>query len=243
VLARYRLPPAKLARVPNPIDVSVWRPDERAVARAALGLPKAAKVVAWHGQVQMWRKGLDLLLEAWAEVAGSRPGEDLRLMLIGAGEDTRRVRRLVEQKGLRQVELVDEWVQDRSRLRGMLSAADVYAFPSRHEGLPVAPLEAMACGVPVVGADAQGVRDVVGDCGLVVPRDDAGGLAGALGTLLDDDDRRLRLGQAARLRVEARFSLEAVGRRLRAFLVRAPASTRDPAEGSSVGPGSTPRPG
>ena len=219
VLKRYGLPEAKVARVSNPIDVSIWRPDDRAVARAALGLPECATIVAWHGQMQMWRKGLDVLLEAWPTVTGARPDEDIRLMLVGSGEDAGRVRGLAERNTLSRVELVDDWLHDRGRLRAILSAADLYAFPSRHEGFPVAPLEAMACGLPVVGADAQGVRDVVGDCGLVVPRGDAGALADALGALLDDDNRRLELGRAARLRVEEQFSLEAVGRQLRAFLV------------------------
>ena len=50
-------------------------------------------------------------------------------------------------------------------MRAILSAADVYVFPSRHEGLARRALEAMACGLPVVGADAQRRRDVVGDAG------------------------------------------------------------------------------
>jgi glycosyltransferase involved in cell wall biosynthesis len=236
VLTRYRLPPAKLARVPNPIDVAVWRPDDRSRARAALGLPETAKVVVWHGQMQMWRKGLDVLLEAWAETISARPEEDLRLVLVGSGEDADEVRRVVDRDAPLRVELADGWVQDRSRLRRILSAADLYSFPSRHEGLPVAPLEAMACGLPVVGADAQGVRDVVGDTGLVVPRGDTEALADALGTLLDDDDRRRQLGRAARRRVQQRFSLEAVGRQLRTFLVESPAATRARTGGLSAGP-------
>jgi starch synthase len=117
------------------------------------------------------------------------------------------------------VRLLDEWVHDRDRIRAVLSASDVYAFPSRHEGLPVAPLEALACGLPVVGADAQGVNDVVGDCGTVVPRDDPTALADALGKLLDDDRLRRKLSRCARGRVEESFALGPVGAQLRAFLV------------------------
>ncbi|MGH3134036.1 MAG: glycosyltransferase family 4 protein [Gaiellaceae bacterium] len=219
VSRRYGLPGGKLARVFNPIDVSVWRPDDRAVSRAALGLPESAEIVVWHGQVQIRRKGLDVLLDAWPAVVGSRPGRDSRLVLVGSGEDVAEVRDVVERRALSGVQLVDEWVQDRARLRGILCASDVYAFPSRHEGLPVAPLEAMACGLPVVAADAQGVRDVVADCGVVVPRGDAGALALALGALLDDADRRLELGRACRRRAEDHFSLDVVGAQLRGFLI------------------------
>ena len=104
-------------------------------------------------------------------------------------------------------------------MRAILSAADVYAFPSRHEGLPVAPLEAMACGLPVVGADANGVEDVVGDTGIVVPRGDADALAAALRELLIDGERRAELGQRARRRVETHFALRPIGAALRSFLI------------------------
>jgi glycosyltransferase involved in cell wall biosynthesis len=169
--------------------------------------------------VQVRRKGLDVLLEAWRLLTEARPTRDLRLVLLGAGEDAAELRRLVDASGTPGIRLLDEWVHDRDRIRAVLSASDVYAFPSRHEGLPVAPLEALACGLPVVGADAQGVRDVVGDCGSVVPRDDPTALADALGKLLDDDRSRTELSLRARSRVEDSFALGPVGARLRAFLV------------------------
>lgn len=216
---RYGVPAAKLGRIFNPVDPEVWYPEGREVARASLGVPTSAAVVAWHGQVQTWRKGLDVLLAAWASLAPARSRSDARLFLVGSGEDADEVRARIAELGDPGVVLVDEWVRDRDRLRTILSAADVYAFPSRHEGLPVAPLEAMACGLPVVGAAASGVADVVGDTGLVVPTGDAEALAAGLGSLLGDDERRLQLGRLARERVQDHFSLESVGARLRGFLV------------------------
>lgn len=214
----YGVPTRKLAHIVNPIDVETWRPEDDGVVRAALGIPADAAVVAWHGQVQMWRKGLDVLLDAWRKLAEAGLGRELHLVLVGSGEDAGEVRRRAD--GLApSVHVIDEWIQDRGRMRAILAAADVYAFPSRHEGLPVSPLEAMACGLPVVGADATGVADVVGDAGVIVPRDDVDALANALGALLADDERRAELGRRARARVEGRFSLESVGAQLRAFLV------------------------
>jgi glycosyltransferase involved in cell wall biosynthesis len=210
----YHVPPRKLAPIVNPVDAELWRPVDGTTVRAELGIPASAAVVAWHGQLQLERKGLDVLLDAWAKLGDDR---DLHLILVGSGEDAAEVARRAN--AARGVHLIDEWVQDRARMRAILSAADLYAFPSRHEGVPVAPLEAMACGLPVVGADASGVRDVVGDAGLVVAHGDADALARALGELLDDDDRRADLGRRARKRVEERFALEPVGRALRSFLV------------------------
>ena len=216
----YRVPAERLAHIPNPIDTETWRPDDGATMRAELRIPQDAAVVAWHGQVQLWRKGLDVLLDAWRRLTDDASARGERhLVLVGSGEDADEVRHRIAALSVPGVHIVDEWVQDRARMRSILAAADVYAFPSRHEGLPVSPLEAMACGVPVVGADATGVSDVVGDAGVVVPRDDPDALAEAIDALLSDDERRAELGRRARVRVQERFSLAAVGRQLRAFLV------------------------
>ncbi len=222
---RYGLAAEKIARVFNPLDLSEWRPGDRGAARAALGLPAAARVVVWHGRVDFRRKGLDVLLEAWRRVCVERPGGDLRLFLVGAGNGGEELRAAVKRasaEGARGVVRVDEYVKDRGRLRAYLSAADVYAFPSRHEGFAVAPLEAMACGLPVVAADAPGVPDLLeggeGSGGLLVPRGDASAFAAGIGRLLDDEALRLLLGSRARARVAGEFALEAVGLRLRDFM-------------------------
>jgi glycosyltransferase involved in cell wall biosynthesis len=88
------------------------------------------------------------------------------------------------------------------------------------EGFPVAVVEAMACGLPVVATDISGVRDALGDepTGLVVPREDVQALAAAIGRLLDDELLRRLLGERARQRAESEFSLQTVGSRLCAFM-------------------------
>jgi glycosyltransferase involved in cell wall biosynthesis len=216
---RYGLPADKLARIPNPVDTTLWGGGDRKAGRAALGIPSDAEVVAWHGQVQLWRKGLDTLLDAWAPLARAQAESERRLVLVGSGEDLPEVRRRIEGESLPGVHVVDAWVHDRRRLADLLAAADVYAFPSRHEGLAVAPIEALAAGLPVVASDARGVADVVGGAGLVVPTGDAAALAGAIGELLADPGRRAELGRRARARADERYSLAAVGAALRSFLL------------------------
>jgi starch synthase len=220
VRSAYRVPERKLVRIFNPIDTGFWRREPRDEARRQLDLPDDAQVVVWHGQLHP-RKGLDLLLRAWHTVRDARPERDLRLVLVGAGEQS--ARSLVGAAPADGVQFIEEWVLDRARIRTFLSAADVYAFPSRHEGFPVAPIEAMACALPVVATAAQGVRDIFehgeADGGLVVPVDDLPGFTAALGALLDDAERQRALGQAGRARVESAFALEPVGHALRALLI------------------------
>lgn len=218
--ARYGLGADRIARVFNPLDVSEWQTGDRAAARRALGIPAAARVAVWHGRVDFRRKGLDVLLAAWRQVRDARPRADLRLFLIGTGHDADELR--AELKGARGVVWIDEYVTDRARLRLYLHAGDVYAFPSRHEGFAVAPLEAMACGLPVVAADAPGVPDLLEGGeeagGLVVPRGDARAFASALARLIDDEALCRALGMRARARVAESFALDAVGAQLRDFL-------------------------
>ncbi len=118
----------------------------------------------------------------------------------------------------------DEFVNDRMTIQRYLSAANVYTLPSRLEGFPIAPTEAMACGLPVVAADANGVPDILegGDIsgGLIVPREDTRALALALGQLLDNDVWRHELGKRARKRVEEYFSPEAIGKQLYDFMLK-----------------------
>ena len=219
IQSRYRVPSSKIARIFNPVDVATWQASDRREARAALGIPLDARVVAWHGRVEIERKGLDVLLEAWQQICDERPDEDLRLLLVGTGSDANRFRQRLTAMELKGVQWLKEFVSDRNIIQQYLSAADVYTLPSRQEGFPVAPIEAMSCGLPVVAADAPGIPDILegGETagGIVVPRGDASALASALGQVLDDEAWRRKLGQNARDRVERCFSPQAIGKQLR----------------------------
>jgi glycosyltransferase involved in cell wall biosynthesis len=220
--ARYGLPPGKIHRIFNPIDLETWSPIDRAEARAKIGIPIDAGVVVWHGRVEH-QKGVDLLLYAWERICQERPQQDLRLLLVGGGTQVQSLRSQIESLQLRGVHWVDTFVHDRQDLVRYLSAGDVYAFPSRGEGFPVAPLEAMACGRPVVAADAHGVADILqgghASGGIVIPCNDPHALTSALGRLLDDEHLRHELGRRARQRVERCFSMSTVGSQLRDVLM------------------------
>jgi len=222
VRAAYGIDPGRIAAIPNPLDLDLWRPEPRAACRAALGLPETAVVVVCHGRIDIPRKGLDVLLEAWRGLARAHPGRDLRLHLIGSGQDDARLAAAIETDPPPGLRWVRRYVNDRAEMRRELGAADLYVLASRHEGFPVAPLEAMACGLPVVAAAAPGVADILpdgaADGGLVVPVGDAQALAAALARALFEPGLRDAMAARARPRVAAFASLEAVGARLAGFL-------------------------
>ena len=163
VRQEYRVDPARIWRVFNPIDTALWFPEDQATARRALNWPSDQRIVIWHGRVAIQRKGLDLLVQAWRVVCDKAVGVCPHLVLVGDGGGRAELRRLLESVSTTSYTWIDRYVLDRARMRRYLSAADLSVLPSRHEGFPVAPIEAMACGLPVVSADLPVMHDILID--------------------------------------------------------------------------------
>jgi glycosyltransferase involved in cell wall biosynthesis len=162
-------------------------------------------------------KAFGRLIRAFALVAPEHP--DWRLRICGDGPKRRPLRALVAELGLeRQVELAGR-VRD---MEAEFEGASIFALSSRVEGLPLALLEAMAKGLPVVSFDRPaGPRSVIahGVDGLLVPGLDVAAFSRALGSLMDDEALRRRLGEAA-VRKAAAYGREAVGARWKALVAR-----------------------
>ena len=221
VRVKYGVKPEKIHQVFNALDSSIWASVDRTSARDMFGIPGDAQVVVWHGRVVMGNKGLDILMKAWEQVCQERPGRPLRLALLGDGPDSQALREQIAVLPDQNVTWIDSFVSDRKLIRSFLATGDIYAFPSRFEGLPMAPVEAMAAGLPVVAADASGVRDIFKDGevsgGVVVPIDDVSAFAAALGRVLDDEDLMRTIAVGGRERVKA-FTPKTVGEQLRTVM-------------------------
>lgn len=219
---------APVVDIPNPLDCDEWRPVDRGQARAELGLPEESFIVLNHGRTEIRRKGLDILVEAWKQFATFRP--DARAYLVGSGQDHAGFAQLLRELAPERLTWISSYVTDRPRMRLWLSAADAYLTTSRVEGMPVAPLEAMACGLPVISSDAHGLPDIFAagedHGGIVTARGDVKAVVTALERLAGDPALRARLGRAARRRVEEHFSIPAVGAALSRFLRDRAASAR-----------------
>jgi glycosyltransferase involved in cell wall biosynthesis len=181
----------------------------RSEARAALGVPAGAFVVALLGRLSAW-KGQALLVEALGRPALRDDGRSVALLAGSAWRDDPALGRELRRRG------GELGVEDRVLLPGFVdrvglvyAAADVVAVPSTHpDPLPNAALEAAAAGCCVVAADHGGLREILdgGRTGVLVPPGDAEALARALAGLRDDPDRRERLGALAAADAAQRFS-------------------------------------
>jgi starch synthase len=214
----YRPDSRRVASIPNPMDLDRWPTADRNAAREEFGWPAQARVAICHGRIDIRRKGLDTLVDAWRRVVAEHPAANLRLVLVGDGADAAMLQRMLDADPVPGLEWHRAYIVDRSLISRFLHAADVYVMASRQEGFPVAPLEAMASGLPVVTTDAPGLTEIVlgaaKPVGSLVSREEPGALADALSRLLLDPELSSAWGANARAHVRERFSLRAVGHRL-----------------------------
>jgi glycosyltransferase involved in cell wall biosynthesis len=163
-------------------------------------------------------KGIFDLVRAFARIAPRFPRMKLTLAGIGAIAE---VRQLATQLGVQERVLCPGWLgpQDKS---AALAASTLFILPSYAEGMPMALLEAMSWGLPVIATPVGGIPQVVTSemNGLLVDPGDVAALAAALGRLLENPALRQRLGDAARATIETGYSLDKALARLSAIYDR-----------------------
>jgi glycosyltransferase involved in cell wall biosynthesis len=178
--------------IPNGVDIERFTAEGRDWSTASI--LSVGRVV--H------QKGLDLGLMALADL------QDLawEWRIVGDGPQAAHLREILKREGLEdRVEFLG-WA-GAAELAAEYRRASLFVFPSRHEGMPNALLEAMASGLPVIASQIAGNEELVvpGETGILVPPDDPDALREALRWLLVDESARERMGLAARRRVEADF--------------------------------------
>ncbi|MFI0541760.1 glycosyltransferase [Streptomyces sp. WSLK1-3] len=214
--------------IPNGIDTERFRPAAADTVRARL-LPEvdpAAPLVVCVGRLCR-QKGQDVLLRAWDAVLRQVPAA--RLVLVGDGPERDRLRDAAPGSVLFAGAVADAvpWYR----------AADLLVLPSRWEGMALAPLEAMACGRPVVVTDVDGARESLPPAlapRCLVPPENAAALADAVAALLRDPSLRESLGHQGRRHVlsthDVRHTSEAVAGLYRDLLLAEPAARVAPTE-------------
>ena len=186
------------------LDVEAFAPRERLAARSVLGIPMDAQVVLFGADhIEIKRKGLAFLLEALTGLP-----DDAAPFLVTMGNGAPPVPERFPHLHL-------GYVTGDRFLSIVYSAADVFVIPSLQEAFGQTALESMACGTPVVGFDAGGIREVVVDrvTGLLAPVRDSAALGQAVGRILSNASLRAKLGSNGRKMAVEQFSLEIQAKR------------------------------
>jgi glycosyltransferase involved in cell wall biosynthesis len=162
------------------------RPDKTETVRMRYRLPR--RYVLFVGTIEP-RKNLSVLIKAY-KLLQKKGGEVPGLVLVGAdgwrGEAVK-INRLIARFGLEGSVIRLGYVREED-LPALYGAADIFVFPSLYEGFGLPPLEAMACGTPVISSNAASLPEVLGDAALYVSPEDTNALAEAMARLLCDDE-------------------------------------------------------
>ncbi len=224
LVEEYGVDARRIALAPPGVDLERFMPVDRREARRLVGLDERDNVIVYVGRI-VPRKDVRNVVRALAALLRS---SDLspRLLVVG-GEDERpdarstpeigELRRLASELGVgERVVLTGKRQPD--VLRYYYGAADVVVTTPWYEPFGLTPLEAMACGRPIVAAAVGGIPYTVEDgaTGLLVPPQDPAALAAAIGSLLVRPRLRAAMGAAGRRRVEERFSWDRCARRIAA---------------------------
>jgi starch synthase (maltosyl-transferring) len=200
---RGGLPAAKMAVIPNGIDLSKY-PSECCADLSRFGVPPGRRVVCCVGRLES-QKGVRWLLETaprWLERV-----PDCDLLLVGKGPEQPELERMAAASGLGARIHFAGW---QSEVPAILAASTLLVLPSQWEGMPNVVLQAMASRLPVVATEVEGVRELLGPQteGQTVSYGDSRGLTEAIVRLLSHPQQAAQLAEENRLRVESQFTLE-----------------------------------
>jgi glycosyltransferase involved in cell wall biosynthesis len=189
----------KIHLVRNGIDL---RPFDNAVPSLRDLTSDGDLLVGLVGRLA-WEKGIDIFLRAAVQVLAEFPSA--KFVVIGEGPDQDRLERLTDELKIRESLSM---LGRRDDMPAIYASLDVMVSSSRQEGLPMAILEGMASGLPLVATDVGEVPTLVldGRTGVLVPAEDENLLAAGVVELLRDSVKRTRLGEAARQLIEDEFS-------------------------------------
>jgi N-acetyl-alpha-D-glucosaminyl L-malate synthase BshA len=200
--------------VPNFIDPERYR-EARQLPGAARWARPGERILVHISNFRPVKRVLDVV-EVFHRVRERLPA---RLLLVGDGPDRAKVDKRCRELG--NCETIT-WIGNLPLVEQVLIGADLFLMTSDAESFGLAALEALACKVPVVGARAGGLPEVVahGETGYLLPVGDVDGMAAAALSLLEDPERLRQFGEAARRRAVERFSQDAVVARYRAIYER-----------------------
>lgn len=219
LIQHYMADPSRITIIPCGFSSEEFGPASKAGARRRLGLHKTDVVLLQLGRI-VPRKGVDNVIRAMHYL---RDIPNIKLLVVGGSEDKpdfdhdpefRRLRALAREQGVED-KIVFTGRRNRKQLKYYYQAADFFISTPWYEPFGITPLEAMACGTPVIGSDVGGIKYTVrhGETGFLVPPHEPKALADAVKTGISCPDKYGRLCENALRRVNQNFTWSFVAKK------------------------------
>jgi len=197
----------KITNIYTGFDFDKFKLIEREEAKKKLDILPGRKVIGYLGSIN-YRKGIDLLVESFIEMA--RRDESLELLIVGDVSEGHEEYwdELIDKLNRSRVNY--KYIPYTSEVSKIYCSMDIFVLPSRAEGLPRVVIEAMAHKVPVVSTNVGGVREIIvdGENGFVIKENQSKELNEALETIIEDEQLSKGLSKAAYEQIKYKFSLK-----------------------------------
>ena len=217
-------PAGQVKTLPNAVDTERFRPIDGSVheerRRSFLQkhfpgpVPFSCVLIGTVGGLKPV-KNFTLFIRMAARLIEQRSnigaGPALRFAVVGEGSEREKLFDLARVCGIDSCIAFPGYCE---RPEEVYNLFDIFILPSMREGVPMVLLEAMSSGVPCIASDVGGVGEVAGDAVVLVESGDVNGFVEAIGSLVDNEDRRRELGRETRAHVRAHFDLDLWGRKL-----------------------------
>jgi D-inositol-3-phosphate glycosyltransferase len=210
----YGAPEDKITVIPCGVNTKEVYPVDKQLARALLKLPANEKILLQLGRM-VPRKGVDNVIKALSMLKNRK----VQLVIVGGGEDTtvemNRLMRLAKKAGV-ESRVIFTGQRDRRELKYYYAAADIFITTPWYEPFGITPLEAMACGTPVIGSNVGGIKYSVADgkTGVLVPPQDPDKLCRAVNSLLRAPVLMKQMSENAVKRVNTLFTWKLVAQKM-----------------------------
>jgi glycosyltransferase involved in cell wall biosynthesis len=200
----FYIPPNKIVRIPNGVDITWFKPIPITEVRRKLKCKEEGYYIVSVARL-IPEKGIDILFHAISLIA--KKIENLHVIIIGEGKEKNKLKLLAKALNIENIVEFKSFIPNEN-LPLWYNIADIVVIPSRVEtGCLIVPLEAMACGKPIIGSDLEGIRASVkhGYNGLLFTPEDSIALAKAMMKLLKNNELRSKMGENARKMVVEKF--------------------------------------
>jgi D-inositol-3-phosphate glycosyltransferase len=220
----YSAPKNKITIIPCGFSSTEFYPMDKAVARKIAGLPLKEHIILQLGRM-VPRKGVDNVIRALGKLKGTN--KPVRLVIVGGEceeliEDTcpeyARLMNIAREYNI-EASVTFAGRKNRDQLKFYYNAADVFITTPWYEPFGITPLEAMACGTPVIGSNVGGIKYSVaeGETGLLVPAEDPEALAQKIAQLVNDEEELKRMSRNSIKRVNTYFTWARVAQQVEAL--------------------------
>ena len=186
--------------IPNAVDIEVFKPKNKSIFRKKYGIPVEKKVILCLAvDLDDERKGVKYFFESLKYITAN----NWMVVTVGKVINYDKIKEMdieIKQMG---------YIKDKNDISDIYNLADIFCISSLDDNFPTTVLEAMACGIPVVGFDVGGISEqITEDCGFMVKSKDIEALAEAIEKLLNDDNIRKKFSENCRKRVLQNYTIE-----------------------------------